>query len=275
MAGPPAVRSVPGEGIPDPQRPADHRGPASSNPVPDGALFDRNAVRYDVVNTIITFGQDVRWRRWVAGRALALAAAPPPGERPALLDACAGTGLVGLAAARLGARVTLADASPVMLERARRRAAARRLAVDLVVADLAAPPPFAPASFDAVTIGFGLRYLPDPVAALRSLVGLLRPGGALVALEAVVPTASSATNGAGARLAGRCASWYFFSVAPRVGALLAGRAELYERLTSSVRELGSGDELVDLVRRAGLEPVARRRWAFGLVEGVAAQRPRV
>jgi len=257
-----------------------------------GALFDRNAARYDLVNSLITFGQDARWRRWAARTALALAAPPPLGEPPCLLDACAGSGLVGLAVARRGASVTLADASPVMLERARRRAAARRLLVELVVADLAAPPPFAPASFDAVTLAFGLRYLPDPVLALAHLATLLRPGGALVMLEAVVPSASGADGGAGhdaasglapaasglapaashvAAAASHIAERYFFEVAPRIGSLVAGRAELYERLVATVAAFGGAADLRGLLVAAGLEPVAERRWAFGLVVGVAAR----
>ncbi len=303
--------------------------PASS----DVALFEAHAATYDRINTVITFGQDARWRRWAAGEAVrrgavvaaatvpgtaaagapvtapttapASAAAPSP-RAPRLLDACAGTGLVGLAAAELGARVTLADASPLMLARARGRAAARRLAVDDVVVDLAAlsPPaatgvsasqpgaspgeaaPLAPASFDAVTLAFGLRYLPDPVATLRALAAMLRPGGVVVALEAVVPTASSATTptpGAGAtttraaslgmRIASAAAGLYFFRVAPRIGALLAGRRDLYIRLTGSVRDLGDGDDLAGLFTSAGLTVVSRRAWVFGLVEGLVAERP--
>jgi len=233
-----------------------------------GPLFDRNAARYDLVNTVITFAQDRRWRAWAAGRALALAAAPPPGARPALLDACAGTGLVGLEAARLGARVTLADASPVMLGRARRRAAARRLEVATVVTDLAAPPPFAPASFEAVTLAFGLRYLRDPLSSLRAVAGLLRPGGALVVLESVVPVAA---HGRACAVATRAAAWYFFTVAPRVGAAIAGRDELYERLTATTASFGGLETLRHLVVEAGLEPLEVRQWAWGLVAGIAAR----
>ena len=244
-----------------------------------GPLFDRNAARYDLVNTLITFGQDRRWRAWAARRALALAAQPPPGERPALLDACAGTGLVGLAAARRGARVTLADASPVMLERARRRAAARRLAVTSVVTDLAAPPPFAPASFDAATLAFGLRYLPDPAATLRALSGLLRHGGALVVLESVGPSARGVARvgtppsfpDSATRAARRAAAWYFFEAAPRIGAAVAGRRELYERLTATTASFGGAAELRRLLAAAGLEPLEEQQWAFGLVVGVAAR----
>ena len=323
------------------------------------ALFEAHAATYDRINTVITFGQDARWRRWAAGeavrrgaavataraataarapataaRAPATAAASSP-RAPRLLDACAGTGLVGLAAAELGAQVTLADASPLMLARARARAAAQRLAVDDVVVDLAAlsppaatratspqpdpsqldsplpgaPPgvetPLAPASFDAVTLAFGLRYLPDPAATLRALAAMLRPGGVVVALEAVVPTASSATTTtapgpdavttpapgaaatrvaaattarvrtAAARTATTIAALYFFWVAPRIGALLAGRRDLYERLTGSVRDLGDGDDLAGLFADAGLTVVSRRAWVCGLVVGVVAERPQV
>ena len=224
-------------------------------------LFDRNAARYDAVNTVITLGMDRRWRHWLA--ATAVTEARRLSARPRVLDACAGTGLVGLEAARLGAEVTLLEASPGMLARARERA--RRIPVGLVEADLdAAPAPLPDGSFQAVVVAFGIRYFADPEVALGRLVATLVPGGTLAVLEAVVPPPG---------LLCKPAEWYFFSVARRVGAVLAGSRELSDRLTESVAALGRADAVVELLRAAGLTPVERRSWAGGLVTGVVARRP--
>jgi demethylmenaquinone methyltransferase/2-methoxy-6-polyprenyl-1,4-benzoquinol methylase len=224
------------------------------------ALFDRNAVVYDRVNTVICLGLDRRWRRWAAGRALTAAAASPR-----VLDACGGSGLVALELARRGAQVTIADVSEGMLTLARRRAASEALALAAVRADLAgdAASGLPGAPFSAVTLAFGLRYVDDPDGLLRGLAAALVPGGSLVLLEAVVPR-----GGLPARLAGR----YFFDVAPRIGALLAGSGELYEELTTTVRALGSAGDLLRLVEAAGLEVRERRLFAGGVVAGVVACR---
>ena len=103
----------------------------------------------------------------------------------------------------------------------------------------------------------------DPAGLLRGLAAALVPGGSLVLLEAVVPR-----GGLPARLAGR----YFFDVAPRVGALLAGSGELYDELTATVRALGSAGDLLRVVEAAGLAPRERRLFAGGVVAGVVAGR---
>ena len=231
------------------------------------AAFRPDPNRYDRINTAITFGQDRRWRRWAARSVV---------RRPGLrvLDACAGTGLVGLEAARLGARVTLADVRPGMLARACRRAAGR-LDVSTCLVDLAGPPaaadlanPSAAArlgDFDGVTLAFGLRYFDDPVAVMRRLAAALRPDGELVLLEAVLPDGG---------LVARGASLYFFHVAPRLALLLGGRRELYDRLTASVRALGTATNVAEVLAAAGFEVVRRRRFVGGLVIGVVARRTR-
>jgi demethylmenaquinone methyltransferase/2-methoxy-6-polyprenyl-1,4-benzoquinol methylase len=90
---------------------------------------------------------------------------------------------------------------------------------------------------------------------------VLAPGGRLVVVEAVRPPHDPL---------GAAAGFYFFHVAPRLGAALAGRAELYEFLTASTRALGSGDDVVAHVRRAGFAVLQRRRFACGVVAGLVA-----
>ena len=226
-------------------------------------LFDRNAATYDRINTIITFGLDASWRRWAASRAVpwtSSASARPP----RVLDACAGTGLLALDLARRGATVTAADAAAGMLAVARRRLGAAGLPLSTVVADLSDPAAAEQLGgpFDAITLGFGLRYFSDPGALLHVLRGLLVPHGRLVVLEAVRPPRDPL---------GAVAGLYFFEAAPRLGAALAGRAELYDLLSSSTRAIGSGDDVAARLREAQLKSVERRRFAGGVVVGFVAQ----
>jgi len=226
-------------------------------------LFDRNAATYDRVNTIITFGRDASWRRWAARQAAPWASgssAPPP----RVLDACAGTGLLALDLARRGATVTAADAAPRMLAMAERRLAAAGLPLRAVVGDLSDPvvADTLGGPFDAITLGFGLRYFADPGALLRPLRGLLAPAGRLVVVEAVQPPRD---------LLGTAAGLYFFQAAPRLGAALAGRAELYEFLAATTRALGSADDVAAHLRAARFAVAVRRRFAGGVVAGFVAR----
>jgi demethylmenaquinone methyltransferase / 2-methoxy-6-polyprenyl-1,4-benzoquinol methylase len=227
-----------------------------------GPLFDRNAAKYDWVNQIITFGGDRRWRAWLAGRL-------PVGPGTRALDACAGTGLMGLELAARGARVTLLDASAGMLRLAQQRAQARGLRVEVVVGDLeemavagdGSQPALAPGGFDLVSMAFGLRYFLGPEEALVALRTTLTPGGRLLLVDAVCPPPG---------LVGRAAGVYFFEVAPRVASLLAGRRELYESLTASVRALGNAERVRGLLRAAGFVLLEERTWAGGLVYATVA-----
>jgi demethylmenaquinone methyltransferase/2-methoxy-6-polyprenyl-1,4-benzoquinol methylase len=273
---------------PSRQRPA---APARRHPRLDAidvaALFDRNADWYDRVNTVMTLGLDAGWRRWAAREAVAGAvrvaansAAATDGALPRLphvLDACAGTGQVALELARRGADVTVVDFSECMLARARRRFAAADLPLVTVAADLTTPAGLAAAAagrpagdsgaalagrFDAVTLGFGVRYMTDPGALLAHLHDLIVPRGTIVVLESVRP---------GHDLAGLFAGTYFFQCVPYIGTLLAGRGELFHYLTESTRALGSGDDLAALLRAAGFTIVRQRRFAAGVVVGLVAQ----
>lgn len=151
------------------------------------AMFDRISPVYDPMNRLMTAGLDRRWRR------LAVRAVVRPGDR--VLDACCGTGDLALEAERAGGRVTGLDFSERMLERARRKSAA----VEWVRGDLLALP-FADASFDAATVGFGIRNVADLDGGLRELARVLRPGGRLVLtmpVESRTPAHAHTLRGAG------------------------------------------------------------------------------
>jgi demethylmenaquinone methyltransferase/2-methoxy-6-polyprenyl-1,4-benzoquinol methylase len=207
-------------------------------------MFDRIAPRYDVMNTIMTGGLDRLWRR----RALD-AAGLRPGSR--LLDVATGTGRLALAAAaRLQGRgaVIGLDPSGQMLARARSTAAREGLAVTWVQAAAEALP-FADATFDTVTIAFGLRNLPDVAAGLREMARVTAPGGRLVVLEIAEPAGG---------MAGLLYRTWFRQVVPRLGAL-AGQREAYAYLPDSVDRYPVPRQVGELMTQAGLVDV-RWRW---------------
>ena len=139
-------------------------------------MFDAVASRYDVTNDILSAGQDRRWRREVV-TALDLA----PGDR--VLDLAAGTGTSSESFRAVGVDVVPADFSLGMLTAGRRQ----RPHLPFVAAD-ALHLPFADASFDGVTISFGLRNLVDVAAGLAEMARVTRPGGTLVVCEVSHPT---------------------------------------------------------------------------------------
>jgi demethylmenaquinone methyltransferase/2-methoxy-6-polyprenyl-1,4-benzoquinol methylase len=205
-------------------------------------MFDRIAPIYDAMNRVMTAGLDLRWRR------LAASAAVRPGDR--VLDAACGTGDLAVAALRAGAAsVTGVDFAPRMLERARRKAPA----ITWVEGDLLALP-FADASFDAATIGFGIRNVSDLELGLRELRRVLRPGGRLAILEITRPRG---------RLRPFFSLW-FDRIVPAAGRLLPG-GSAYAYLPASVRRFPAAEELASLVAGAGFTDVGFRLLAGSIV----------
>src|SRR3954449_12185039 len=139
-------------------------------------MFDAVARRYDLTNDVLSLGQDRRWRRAVVD-----AVDPRPGE--VVLDLAAGTGTSSEPFADRGARVVPCDFSQGMLQVGKRA----RPGLSFVAGD-ATRLPFADATFDAVTISFGLRNVVDPDAGLREMLRVTRPGGRLVVCEFSTPT---------------------------------------------------------------------------------------
>jgi demethylmenaquinone methyltransferase/2-methoxy-6-polyprenyl-1,4-benzoquinol methylase len=213
------------------------------------AMFDRIAPVYDAMNRTMTAGLDRRWRRITAE------AVVRPGD--VVLDACCGTGDLAIAGAREGGRVTGLDFSERMLERARRKAPE----LEWIAGDLLALP-FADASFDAATVGFGVRNVEDLNQALRELRGVLRAGGRLGILEITRPRG----------LLVPFYRFWFDGVVPLVGKLLPGGAA-YSYLPASVRRFPAPRELAALIAAAGFADVRYRTFAGGIVAlhtGVAA-----
>jgi demethylmenaquinone methyltransferase/2-methoxy-6-polyprenyl-1,4-benzoquinol methylase len=213
-------------------------------------MFDRIAPVYDLMNTVMTAGIDARWRA-----ATLRSAALRPGMR--VLDVATGTGKLALAAARgvgpTGEVIGL-DASERMLARAR-RATAEAARPDAAAAPIrwlradAMAMPLGDASFDAVTIGFGLRNMPDFDGALAEMARVLRPGGRLALLEIAEPRTG---------LARALFRTWFRRVVPLLGRL-ARQGEAYAYLPASLDRYPPPDDVARRMQRAGFD-VVRWRW---------------
>ncbi len=197
-------------------------------------LFDRIAPVYDAMNRVMTAGLDRSWRR------LAVEAVVQPGDR--VLDACCGTGDLAVAAEREGGHVTGLDFSPAMLERARRKSGT----ITWVEGDLLALP-FDDGSFDAATVGFGVRNVADLEQGVAELRRVLRPGGRLAILEITQPRG----------VLKPFFSLWFDRIVPLLGKVLPG-GRAYTYLPASVRRFPGAEELAALLERQGFEQVRFR-----------------
>jgi demethylmenaquinone methyltransferase / 2-methoxy-6-polyprenyl-1,4-benzoquinol methylase len=205
------------------------------------AMFDRIAPVYDAMNRTMTAGLDRRWRRITAESVVR--------SGDAVLDGCCGTGDLAIADARAGGKVTGLDFSERMLERARRKAPE----LEWISGDLLALP-FEDASFDAATVGFGVRNVEDLDRSLRELRRVLRPGGRLGILEITRPR-------------GLLSPFYrlwFDGVIPLLGKLLPG-GSAYSYLPASVRRFPGPDDLSSVIASAGFAVVSYRTFAGGIV----------
>ena len=205
------------------------------------SMFDRISPVYDAMNRTMTVGLDQRWRR------ATVAAVVRPDDR--VLDACCGTGDLAVAVLEAGGRVTGLDFSERMLERARRKSTE----VDWVQGDALALP-FEDGSFDAATVGFGVRNLDDLERGLAELRRVLKAGGRVAILEITRPS-------------GLLAPFYrlwFDGLVPLLGKLLPG-GSAYTYLPASVRRFPGPEELAGLLGAAGFEDVRWKTFAGGIV----------
>ena len=208
------------------------------------AMFDGVARRYDRTNTVLSLGQDRAWRR-ATRAALALA----PGDR--CLDLAAGTGVSTEELARSGAFVVGADLSLGMLSVGH----AVRPKVALLAADALALP-FPDATFDAVTVSFGLRNFVDPAAGLAELARVTRPGGRLVICEFSAPPN---------RLVRRVYLDAVLRALPAVARSVSSNPEAYVYLAESIRAWPTQQALASLIAGAGWSDVRWRNLTAGIV----------
>ncbi|HZC41460.1 MAG TPA: demethylmenaquinone methyltransferase [Streptosporangiaceae bacterium] len=231
------------------------------------AMFDAVAGRYDLLNDVLSAGQDRWWRRVVArtvgGRA---------GER--VLDLAAGTGTSSRSFTTAGADCVACDFSLGMLREGKRRLAAAAVPVDVpgpappgevaFIAGDALRLPFRDQAFDAVTISFGLRNVADPRSALAELLRVTRPGGRLVICEfGHLPWPR--VNALYER--------YLTMVLPAIAKRLSAAGDAYDYLAESIRDWPAPDGLARLVSAAGWSAVRWRNLTLGIVCLHTARRP--
>lgn len=217
-------------------------------------MFSRIAGRYDLLNRLLSLRRDVAWRR----RAAALAALEP-GNR--VLDVATGTGDLAFELARLvGPRgeVVGLDFVPNMLALAQRKAERREEGKWCrFVAGNAMALPFPDATFNAVTIGFGLRNLRDVGAALREMMRVVQPGGRVVVLELSQPVWPGLKQ---------LYAFYFHRLVPWIGRAVQGVSGPYHYLPESVRRFPDQKRLRAIMVEAGLHEV----FYVNLTGGIAA-----
>ncbi|MGG5259123.1 demethylmenaquinone methyltransferase [Phycicoccus avicenniae] len=220
------------------------RASLEKDPRDVAAMFDDVATRYDVTNDVLSLGQDRLWRR-----AVVAACDAKPGQR--VLDIAAGTGTSSEPFADSGVDVVPADFSLGMLRVGHRR----RSDLGFTAAD-AMNLPFADASFDVVTMSFGLRNVADPSAALREFHRVTKPGGRLVVCEFSTPT-----NGAFRTVYTN----YLMRALPPVARKVSSNPESYVYLAESIRAWPDQRGLARQVADAGWTGVQWRDLSGGIV----------
>lgn len=211
-------------------------------------MFDEVSPRYDLINDVLTVGNDRLWRV-----ATTKAIAPRKGMR--VLDLAAGTGTSSAAIAKHGAHVVAADFSEGMLAEGRKRHQGNDL-IEFVFADATALP-FEDDSFDAATISYGLRNVSEPRKALAEMLRVVKPGGRVVIAEFSTPPSGLVRAPYG---------FYGRHVLPRVAGLINREAAgAYRYLNESIEGWPTQDELAAWMREAGFERVAYRNLTLGIV----------
>jgi demethylmenaquinone methyltransferase/2-methoxy-6-polyprenyl-1,4-benzoquinol methylase len=231
---------------------ADTGPPMNSEPRGgSGEMFDAIAPRYDLLNRLLSLGIDQRWRRELV-RCLELTA------NARVLDHATGTADLALLIARSapGIHVLGLDPSSEMLRIGRAKVAAAGLVerVELRSGDAERLEDVESASFDALSIAFGIRNVPDRARALREFARVIRPGGRVAILELSEPSGG---------LMGPLARWHVHSVVPWLGSLLSGARE-YRYLQRSIAAFPPPAEFANLMASSGLRVLRVQALTFGV-----------
>lgn len=214
------------------------------------SMFDAVARRYDLTNTVLSLGRDRYWRR-----ATRLALPVSSGDK--VLDLAAGTAVSTVELAKSGAWCVAVDFSVGML------AAGAARYVPKVAGD-ATRLPFADGVFDAVTISFGLRNLAEPVAGLREMARVTRPGGRLVVCEFSTPTRPVIAT---------LYKQYLMRALPRVARAVSSNPEAYVYLAESIRAWPDQAALAEMIAGAGWSGVRWRNLTGGIVAVHSGDKP--
>jgi demethylmenaquinone methyltransferase/2-methoxy-6-polyprenyl-1,4-benzoquinol methylase len=213
-------------------------------------VFDSVATKYDLMNDLMSLGLHRVWKAYTVA-----VADLRDGDR--VLDIAGGTGDLARAfAKKVGARgsVLLTDINEAMLRQGRDRLLDEGLMLPTTICDAEALP-FATASFDLVSVAFGLRNMTHKDRALAEMNRVLRPGGRVLVLEfsKVAPPLAKAYD------------WYSFNVLPRIGGWVAGDADSYRYLAESIRMHPGQAELKAMMKSAGFGHVDVHNLTGGVV----------
>ncbi len=217
-------------------------------------VFHKVAKRYDIMNDLMSGGLHRLWKD-----AMVAWLAPPKRPGWAVLDVAGGTGDIAfriVETSNRNAHATVLDINGSMLAVGRERAIRRGLEdhTDFVEANAEALP-FADASFDAYTIAFGIRNVPDIEAALSEAYRVLKPGGRFLCLE---------FSHCDVALLDRLYDFHSFEVIPRLGQLTTGDAESYRYLVESIRKFPKQDTFASMIEAAGFRRVKFRNLTGGI-----------
>ena len=214
-------------------------------------MFGGIARRYDLANHTLSCGIDFYWRKRAANTVASW--------RPCkILDLATGTGDLALALQKKlpDAEVTGVDFLPEMLELAQRKGVRQTILGDAMKL------PFPDASFDCVTIAFGLRNMEDWRGALAEMSRVLRRDGHLLVLEFSLPTISIVRT---------IYRFYLHRCLPMLGSFLTGRKSAYDYLGDSIEEFPSGCAMIDLIEASGFRHATLQPLSFGIVTIYTAQ----
>jgi demethylmenaquinone methyltransferase / 2-methoxy-6-polyprenyl-1,4-benzoquinol methylase len=216
-----------------------------------GAMFDQIAARYDLLNRLISFGMDGRWRRALV---TALDVADHPAPR--VLDVATGTADIAIAIAKTHERAEVVglDPSVGMLEVGREKIEELGLAprVQLVEGDAQAMA-LDDDAFDGSCIAFGIRNVPDRVKGLSEMARVTKPGGRVVVLELGEPNRGPLAP---------FARFHVHHVVPRLGAWLSGASE-YRYLEKSIAAFPPPERFMELMGQAGIHVEEHQPYVFG------------
>ena len=213
-------------------------------------VFDSVAVRYDVMNDVLSLGLHRAWKAYTVA-----VAAVQPGMQ--VLDIAGGTGDLARAFVRqagASGRVVLSDINEAMLRVGRDRLLDEGLVMPTAACD-AERLPFANAAFDLVSVAFGLRNMTRKEVALTEMCRVLRPGGRLLVLEFSKPAAALQ----------KPYDWYSFTLMPLLGKLIAKDGESYRYLAESIRMHPDAATLKAMMKASGFGHVDVHSLAGGIV----------
>lgn len=225
-------------------------------------MFDRIAARYDLLNRLLSLRCDVAWRKKLARHL-------PGRQGLTILDVATGTADVLLTLCSNGnvKQAVGVDMAMDMLNIGRHKTAARHLSDRItLLPGNALHLPALDDRFDAVTIAFGIRNIPDPIRALAEMRRVLNPGGRALVLEFSLP---------GRQWIRKLYLYYFRNILPRIGGVLSGDQAAYSYLNKTVEDFPYGDEFAAMLVKAGFEKVRYYPLTFGIATIYSADKAEI